>query len=171
LLRKNPAVSKTILALDPGYFTGWVFFQGGEQPKILLSGILAVRKGTWTEKTWYLTDKFKSLLASSPVPDIVVCELPEFWQGSDRGDRAATRGFLVELAYLVGCYAGVCCERDIEFKPVEVRRWKGQMSKDACDARIKRRLGLAFPNHIADAVGLAMFEAGIWSDGVHNFKD
>lgn len=76
----------------------------------------------------------------------------------------AGRGDLVTLSFFIGYLAGRICP--IPFIPVEINKWKGQLSKKNVTDRIKNKLTkkvcktLEIRTHAWDAVGI-----GLWAKG------
>ncbi len=95
-------------------------------------------------------------------PKIIVIEFPELWSSSAASQASAGRGDLFKLTYLVGAF-GEICRQVTNGRPVLISpaKWKGQLTKKAVHARIKRALGgTKYPEHIADAVGMGLAVQG-----------
>lgn len=98
----------------------------------------------------------------------VVCEWPQTFSGSDKGEAASRSGIVAELAFSVGCIAQFADSKGAEFMLAPVSQWKGQMSKDLVSRRIVKKLGETCYNvlskrisHNWDACGI-----GLWSKGM-----
>ena len=76
----------------------------------------------------------------------------------------AKRGDLVTLSFFIGFLAGRLAP--VPFIPIEVNRWKGQLSKKNVEQRIKNKLGeqvcdtLGIKTHAWDAVGIGLYCKG-----------
>lgn len=94
----------------------------------------------------------------------IASELPGTFGGSAASMAASIRGDIVKLAFMVGCIGRVSHAAGIPFRPVEVREWKGQMSKSLVERRIRDLLGRAqcsdFQRDIWDAVGIGLHLKG-----------
>lgn len=151
-----------ILCIDPGFTMGLAVFNDDSLCTEPIDFRVAhAYTGEWQEKTELIV-RHLCITLTDHKPKKVFCEMPEFWKGSEIGAIAADKGYLTHLAYLVGSLAGTCWSRNVIFKAIEVKTWKGQMTKPACDKAIERRLGKTYPNHVADAVGIGLFVKGFW---------
>lgn len=133
------------------------------------------RVGLWTpntkrsERNWHHAVRWqaqrlrRAIKEWAPVRE-VACELPILLGGKSRvvGDSGA----LVKLSVCVGAFAGVCATHRVNFLPVPVADWKGQLPKRLVNDRIRRLLGtdlckrMNFRCDIWDAVGI-----GLWLKG------
>lgn len=91
-----------------------------------------------------------------------VIEEPSQWSGSGKSLAASASGDLIKLSYLIGSIAQTLS--DTKIAPTTLIRpmdWKGQLSKPAANARIRRRLGnIPLENHSADAIGIGLHALG-----------
>lgn len=93
-------------------------------------------------------------------------EFPQFFQ-SEVGMAATTKGDIYKLSCLVGVFEGAMWSYGGQISPIEVRKWKGQLSKDIVIQRIKKTLPdieqLNVQSHSWDAIGI-----GLWAQGFIN---
>jgi len=158
--------SVCLLSIDPGINgTGWALWRNQTLKK---AGIIRVAKRgmDWREKSLEVAREVSVLVATHRVA-AVACEYPEYMQ-SQKGEMVARRGDLVKLAFLTGVIAGRCCPLDAAMVPVHM--WKGQLSKENVERRIRRILTreegydicglLDLKSHMWDAVGVGLFMQG-----------
>lgn len=153
-----------LCAVDPGINgTGIALWCPGDDLYPFGTDVLnAPRKLTWWRKALYLADAVADVVDEHRDIAILVCECPQFF-ASAGGEMVAGRGDLVKLAIAVGCIAGrvESNTRSCEFFPVEVNDWKGQLSKENVERRIRRKLPLGeYTSHAWDAVGIGLFARG-----------
>jgi hypothetical protein len=119
------------------------------------------------EKAWYwrmetVAVQFRQVLDILK-PKIVYSEFPQFYQDPG-GEMCAARGDLQKLTFSVGVLAECCFNRNIDFVPILVSEWKGQLPKKIVNERILQILGPVacreFDTHIWDAVGIGLFAKG-----------
>ena len=94
--------------------------------------------------------------------DIVYCEMCEH-QGGSRGLQAEAKGSIIKLAYFTGQLHRACVDTGIQFVPVPVSAWKGQMSKTIVESRVKRIWGTktrGARSHAYDALGILAWALG-----------
>lgn len=118
------------------------------------TAIVSRRKG-WRAKVDGIVSEFKNALCGD-VPDCIVFEFQELWSGSSTSMAAGSKGDLFKLTFLTGRLAQVAYDAGCEVVLVKPGEWKGQLSKKAVDRRIDRAFGLAFGNHVSDAVGMGL---------------
>ena len=83
-------------------------------------------------------------------------EAPEF-QESMKGITAARKGALAKLITTYGGIFALAEFHSITVRNVAISAWKGQLDKKKVHARIERRLGNTYEEHIADAVGMGIY--------------
>lgn len=152
------------VTVDPGLLgTGYAVWGSVDAP--LHSGVLKVPSGLskklyWTDRCFFLADKFRTLLLELTVPySEIYIEYPKFFQ-SATGLASAGSGDVFKLTFLVGVLAQTVRENDRIFKELPVNIWKGNLPKEVIIGRIKQRLGVEYGNHVADAVGMGLFLRG-----------
>jgi len=143
--------------VDPGIGgTGVAQFISSEEAPIETVSIVSRRKG-WRAKVDGIVEAFMSMLDEDlESPTCVVFEFQELWSGSSTSMAAGSKGDLFKLTFLTGRLAQVAYDAGAEVVLVKPGEWKGQLSKKAVDRRIDRALGLAFGNHVSDAVGMGL---------------
>lgn len=146
-----------LLAIDPGLSgTGWaIWYANTGIPHSV--GVIPAMKG---EDLAIRCLNITSLLPYFNDGSVIVCEFPEFQEGSQRS-MGWRKGDLQKLTFLVGYIAG--CYPKCRFVPVKPSTWKGQLPKAIVADRITDRLGkaaveeLKIKTHAWDAVGI-----GLW---------
>lgn len=165
----------SMLAIDSGIEGGWAWFPSGSNLplKCGLFGLIGNKDGglIYQKRTIQVVDRLFDTLNEecSPLrPVKVYCEWPVIFKGT--GSMVAeSSGSLIKLAYWVGYFAGVLSEKwsSVEFIPVEPNKWKGQLSKEMVEQRLRKIIGeklwaqLNPKSHAIDAIGI-----GCWAKGV-----
>jgi len=149
-------IPKNELFVDTGIHTGYALFNGTVNP---LTGIInheaALRK-TKENYIRFAGETFANLL-DSLTPAHVTLEEPELWSGSLKSQVAGETGALFHLQTCVITYADRCAIKNIPFTLVSPGAWKGQLTKEATDYRIKLISGKVYDNeHIADSVAMGL---------------
>lgn len=154
-----------VLCIDPGIGgTGLAYFQKGDEPTY--TETLKSQSKTWTTVALNITYSLRGVIGGD-CPDItplyVVIEWPSLWSGSAKSYSAGIKGDLFKLTSLIGMLIHECGAYHYSDGLIllPVADWKGQLSKKAVDARIKRVLGKKYPNHVSDAVGMGLFLKGL----------
>jgi hypothetical protein len=193
--RRKVAEMRPTVFVDPGLGgTGFAFFPafctdcGYKSNQATAPGAIGVihgSDGAWECSVRDITGEFQGLLAAVREEYNVrgkvdvVFELPELWGGSAKSLTAATNGHdgepasLFKQTYLVGALAqvaqSVSGNLPILISPQE---WKGQLPKDAVEARIMSVLELQdiywhdgkkrkkLRDHECDAVGMGLAAQG-----------
>lgn len=86
-------------------------------------------------------------------------EKPQFME-SFKGITAARTDALFKLIAVYGGIIAFAEKHGISVNDVEIPKWKGQLDKDKVYARLERKLGKKFPDHVADAVGIGLYLKG-----------
>ena len=96
-------------------------------------------------------------------PDRVWLESAEYWgQDNEKSTKSVMQWDLFKLQTLVGVYYRIARSLGIDCQMIFAREWKGQLTKDATKARVKRVTGNVYPNdHITDAVGMGLSVYGL----------
>ena len=83
------------------------------------------------------------------------------------GHMVAKEGSLEKLGFLIGVMAELAWEKGAQFVPVMVNDWKGQLSKERVNVRIRRILrghsvAMLSPSesHDWDATGIGLYAKG-----------
>jgi hypothetical protein len=136
---------------------GWAYWVDDQDDAPTRVGVIPPAPGD------VLALRCKAMMCRLPVIDasgIIVCEFPEFQEGSARS-MGWRKGDLQKLTFLVGYIAGF--HRHHTFVPVKPSTWKGQLPKSIVADRITTRLGQEWveasgvKTHAWDAVGI-----GLW---------
>lgn len=90
----------------------------------------------------------------------VLIEGVQIYSSSSKSLASAFSGDAIWLAYLAGALLTTARNAMCDAKIVLPREWKGSMGKDIVKARIKRALGFAPQEHIADAIGIGLSHMG-----------
>ncbi len=157
-----------MIAIDPGFHSGVAaFLTGCDKP----AAVGMLRAPNKKDPLW---DRVEFLLVQMDVLmsglieqfDIsskcrVLIEYPAFFSGSG-GRMTAARGDLVKLAFITGALAAHISGLQLTIVPVEVSAWKGQLSKKHVNERIKKLIQMEFADHIADAVGIGLWDRGVF---------
>ena len=151
-----------LLSVDPGKCTGYAVFDGG---LLRRAGVASVPSNTpLPEKVRRIAGEFTGFY------DEAAYELPQVYtRDKSKGDP----NDLMPLAAIIGGFVMRFPEtKHTLYKP---REWKGQLTKDACHARITERLSeeeartlihsLSFVSatlrhNALDAVGIGLFHLG-----------
>lgn len=127
----------------------------------------APRALDWQQKCEHQARRLWNILSvSHPVITRVYCELPQHFEGA-RGAAAEARGDIIKLTYMVAGYGLVCAFKRVPFEHVPVINWKGQLSKETVEKRVRRIIGedtfrqLNIRRDIVDAVGLGLWVKGL----------
>ncbi len=94
------------------------------------------------------------------IPLIMYIERPRFMQ-STMGKVAASSDALVKLASIYGACCYIAKSIGYEVKPLEIMKWKGNLSKEQVNHRIYKAINKDYNNHIADAVGMGLYLKGL----------
>lgn len=149
------------LSVDPGLSgTGWAVWGPGQLPPLRSGSLSAPADRDWLIRARWLGNEVRHLAESWGV-DYVVIEQPQFMESAGKGLIAAREGDLVKLSILVGVIAAQHSHSVL----VEVREWKGSMSKEVSHRRIRSKLPGWVPctatSHEMDAVGIGLFAKGV----------
>lgn len=111
----------------------------------------------WVMATEYLCTNTEPIFQRHNVVK-VYCEFPQYF-ADGKGHAATATGNIYKLACLVGVFMGMFMSRGLEFIPIEVNKWKGQLPKDAVIKRLIKRepllANMDIDTHAWDAVGIA----------------
>lgn len=152
----------SFISIDPGIETGYAIWS--QQGELRTFGVISHGpRMEWLARTELTCGSLDQILAANPELAEMVCEWPQYFE-SEGGRGSAASGDLIKLVFMVGRTAQLAAYRGIRFLPVGVNSWKGQMSKEAVKARIKKRLGEAATvgiyKHAWDAVGIGLDHLG-----------
>lgn len=154
-----------LLTVDPGLGgTGLAFWDDDPAPyhtAVLKRIPLApLDMEAWLAQAFSITERFGAMVrAYQPVH--VAIEGQAIWDNTATAYAAAKRGDVLKLAVLAGMLAGRAYQNGAVVSFLSPARWKGQLPKRTVIARIKRKLGVTYPDHIADAVGMGLYLRGV----------
>jgi hypothetical protein len=148
----------SVMCLDPGLrATGYAYWRPLRDARPDDSGVWRIpASAAWMAactQMWYSLTRYLRQRHA----DLVVIEFPRLWTGSAVSHASCESGDLFKLAYLVGGYARTGSTDDSDVTLVYPHEWKGQLSKEAVQDRLVRRLGVRYANHEADAVGIGLY--------------
>ena len=159
-----------VVTADPGLAgTGWAVATLARSQVTVLPqkwGVLRQASGRgWVHRAGKITEQF-GIVLDTYQPSVVVLEWVGVWPGSLKSTTASFRGDLLKLAALTGMLVRECSVKrgttNIEVYLPVAQDWKGQLSKDVVERRLKARHGLTgIPNHACDAVGMLMSIQGV----------
>jgi len=152
------------LFIDSGVNSGYAFFT--RDRKIPINGTIYVNKKlrkTLENYIKFMGIEFTNILKNFN-PVCITIEHPEFWNDSEKSKTSVESGSLLHNAANAYSYAGICQALGYNFTLVYARQWKGQLSKEATEYRVKEILGRTFKNdHIIDAIGIGLSkDKDIW---------
>jgi len=164
-----------IITIDPGIDAlGWALwdkYRSSHFKKLTApidSGVCRTNsKLSWLAKTDVMASEVEDLLRPiSMGPDSgncyhLACEMPKYME-SKTGRVAARSDALVKLVFMVGRIAEVANNQGMQFIPVPVGQWNGQLPKKIMEARVTKRLGIKYREHEYDAVGIGLHLKGFF---------
>jgi len=160
-----------LITIDPGIDAlGWAlwddynssFFFELKAP--IDSGVCRTdKKLGWFTKTDCMVYELEEVIAKYCHQDChhIVCEMPKYME-SKTGRVAARSDALVKLVLMVGRIWGLSNEYAMQFIPVAVGQWNGQLPKKIMEARVTKRLGIKYREHEYDAVGIGLHLKGFF---------
>lgn len=161
-----------LITIDPGIDAlGWALwdkYRSKHFKKLTApidSGVLRTNsKQSWLDKTDEMSLELLDLL--EPLTrrmkcDTLACEMPKYME-SAKGRVAARSDALVKLVFMVGRIAQLRDELNMQFIPVAVGEWNGQLPKKIMEARVTKRLGIKYREHEYDAVGIGLHLKGFF---------
>lgn len=172
-------ISQSLLAVDPGVYSGWAFWPKGKKYPTRCgviepnTNLQKMKKLLTSNKEIDFFDKMHSTIHQlgkitlNLKPEFVVVEWPQSF--TSVGGRAATgAGSIIKLAFGIGQVALMAYACQAKFVPVPVAQWKGNLSKQIVIKRIKKRLTQARleylepSSHAWDAIGIGLFCKGLF---------
>lgn len=139
-----------ILSIDPSIrHLGWATKDGIHWDH---GTINIPQNKTLAETLIYIVVKLNTEVCLDGAPEFLVCEYPEFFQGSEKGAIAAVDGTTFGLATIAGFLQGYYkrpANKTFFYKPSQ---WKGQVPKKGMEYRFLQRFGYpARTDHEAEA--------------------
>ena len=123
---------------------------------------VSARRGDWHDRMRKIVDVLMArLLTSGWRTNILVLEMPRLWTSSAKSQGAAADGTLFKLSALTGAIIYVARQYNIPVAEVYPDEWKGQLDDRLVHKRIAEKLGLRYPTHVHDAVGIGLAIQGV----------
>jgi len=155
-------MSINLLTIDPGNHTGWCLISKNhrmDSGHFSASGELSIYIHRMRRMFCNLVNGEIIGTPHDAVIDLCIIEGVQVYGDSLKSQTSAKRGDLVRLSYLIGMYAGICDEFSIPFHVVTAKEWKGQWTKAATIAYVKRQLNYELSGaseHEYDAVAMGL---------------
>lgn len=154
------------LSVDPGFNTGWAFWNGTSSP---ITGCMTSKMNNPISVIGDLSQQFCQLVGSTK-PVKIILEDQWFSEHSITSLVSSKTGAQKKLDWLTGAYISNSYRLNIPVEMVLPMMWKGNLNDEAVKKRVERILGIYYRNsHIADAVGIGLNAAnGFIKIGVKN---
>jgi hypothetical protein len=162
----------SLMTVDTGLHTGISFWSWGyENPNVMDLETYSVnvsRKDLtlYMKMDTLLSDWYSILRSNSP--GYVYLEGQEMWSQSAKSFASTAAGNLFTLSYITGAFAGYCIKDKIPFQIIPARKWKGQLSKQATELRVRSALKFysdeelpLYSDHIIDSIGMGLSLMGL----------
>jgi hypothetical protein len=150
--------------VDPGLNTALAYFDEGTLKTTDIFKCPKDKKGSDSvsrkEQLHLMGKEFQRMLSNIPSYTTVFIEGVQVYSSSMKSCVAAFRGDTVFLSQLVGVYMHICDTLGKNVYILLPREWRGNMPDAVVVERIKRRLGVVYPEHISDAVGIGLSVLG-----------
>jgi len=162
-MAKRKVVSNFV-TIDPSSRSMGVAIWNTEQPAPVGTALFKGKHGEdWSESMLQIGKDLNALLKDGTYYK-VFCEQPAYMAGSH---QTAASGALVKLTHSAGVAAGICIAHGIYFEYVPINQWKGNLSKDVVNKRIRKILAdeslcETFVDDEWDAVGIGLFVKGLF---------
>ena len=153
-------VTGNFISVDPGsQGTGIAYFSLSDEP-LAIKNLDSIHK-EWIMKCNEICYKFQATLLMYK-PNEVFCEQPAFFE-SFIGVTSAKKQDLIKLTILFGRFWQISTDLQIEFIPIKIIDWKGQMNKLQTANRVHHLIGQKYKTtHETDAVGIGLFIKGLF---------
>lgn len=149
----------TFLSIDPGVIFGYAIFNDREVRPEIFGIYTPKRTADWLERCRE-SSVYIGKLIQDHRPDLCLCEWPAYRE-SDTGRAAAASDSLVKLSVMVGMIVEQCRRWAVDFKPIPVPVWMGNMAEHMIQRRVQRIMGYSLEqmpkSHALDAVGIGLF--------------
>jgi hypothetical protein len=144
---------RNVLTVDTGDNTAIAHWKGHKFPLVTEINCPVWKLKEQNEQLKYMWNAFSNSLHHRYLK--VYLEGTNIYRSSLKSMTAATRGNLTKLDYLIGGYANICYQLNIDFEIITAQQWKGQMSKEATKAKVFLLNGKYYNSeHSTDAVGM-----------------
>jgi len=142
-------IRKSLITIDPGESTGWAYFEDDIAPK---------RTGCWQSKDDFVLQHNFNKLINRFDPDIVIMEDV---QPMGLRSMAAAKN-LNKLNRIIGRYQSECDAANLNYKMINVIKWKGTLKNKVLRKWIIEITGNDYhPVHTLCAVGIGLNERGL----------
>jgi len=150
------------LFIDPGINIGIAGFSNTNNVPIYTNLINCTRLDRWEDRIKFVLITFDlECKKLSKQYKKVYIEQPQFFD-SYQGRAAAKSESLYKLIKVYGVIWTLLFQNNFEINEILASAWKGQLDKKKLQHRVQRRINIAYPDHICDAVGLGLFVKGIF---------
>jgi Holliday junction resolvasome RuvABC endonuclease subunit len=151
------------MSIDPGIAgTGWALWRPQKDDPQKYGSISVHNKTQWNQRAVEVAERVGAVAVRNSV-EVAYVEEPAFMQSAG-GQVTAASGSLVKLAFTVGCICSRLESLEIDAILVPVRDWKGQLSKETVEDRLRRIFpnlaDLKAPTHVFDAIGIGLHAMG-----------
>lgn len=153
-------VTNNFVAVDPGSEgTGVAYYSNTDDPAIVAN--LSSNHKEWSMKCNEICYKFRAFLMYHN-PKYVFCEQPQFFE-SLTGITAMRSQTPIKLTVLFGRLWEISVSKGIEFIPVKINDWKGQLTKIQTANRVEALLNVRYKTtHETDAVAIGLYIKGMF---------
>lgn len=158
-----------MITVDPGLGgTGLAAWRDDESvPYNTKKLTVPTKVGDWVARSEQYSIDFQNYLKLHWEVEEVWIEFPGLHTTAS-GMASAQSGDIFKLTFLVGIYACHAWNYGMAARPLPVNDWKGTLSKDAIEFRVRRVLGDSltdsYPNHVLDAVGMGLHLKGLLNE-------
>jgi hypothetical protein len=155
------APKEPFICIDPGINIGIAgFYPNIKQP--VLTSVIKNPGGNWELTSQMVLFKYEyEVQKYANQYKLCYIERPQFMEYGGSGKDAARSGALVKLVSIWGCIKYITRKAGLQVIDVSIPEWKGQLGKDQIDNRIHRAIGITFPDHIGDSVGIGLYLKGL----------
>lgn len=158
-------IAECFISVDPGSEGTGVALFGPltDTPKVIQN--LNSSHKEWNKKCDEICYKFKAFLKFHVPYSLglkIFCEQPQFFE-SFIGLTAAKGQTPIKLTVLFGRLWQISTDIGIDFIPVKINDWKGQMNKQQTATRVSYLIKQEYKTtHETDAVGIGLFIKGLF---------
>lgn len=151
---------KNAITVDVGKHTAVVHWHGDAFPTFHEMIYKDKIKGNLSNYLKAMSEKFVDTIQKMYIEakcikfDFIQIEGIGLWD-SVKSQTSAKKGDLFTVGYLVGVYFEIASCYCDNVRIITAPQWKGQLSKEGTEARVKRINGLVYPSeHVTDAVAM-----------------
>jgi len=162
-VQRSTNLKENFISLDPGSAgTGFALFLSGKAP--YETKILEYKnpEGTWQQRCDFICLALRHEIRQRSWLRAVYCEQPQY-MSTFKGITAAQSGSLFKLCTLYGRFIEIAYSLNVPFFPVEIPKYKGQLSKEQVKYRVSKILpGKVYTSHALDAVSIGLWVKGLF---------